>query len=54
MNLILQIQSSYNQFTKAEKKVADYCLAHRDEIPYLSMPMPVRSVTPAYTVFAEP
>lgn len=37
MNLILQIQSSYNQFTKAEKKVADYCLAHRDEIPYLSI-----------------
>lgn len=37
MNLILQIQSSYNQFTKTEKKVADYCLAHRDEIPYLSI-----------------
>ena len=37
MNLILQIQSSYNQFTKAEKKVADYCLAHRDEILYLSI-----------------
>lgn len=37
MNLILQIQSSYNQFTKAEKKVADYCLTHRDEIPYLSI-----------------
>lgn len=37
MNLILMIQSSYNQFTKAEKKVADYCLSHRDEIPYLSI-----------------
>lgn len=37
MNLILQIQSSYNQFTKTEKKVADYCLTHRDEIPYLSI-----------------
>lgn len=37
MNLILKIQSTYNQFTKAEKKVADYCLSHRDEIPYLSI-----------------
>lgn len=37
MNLILKIQSSYNQLTKAEKKVADYCLSHRDEIPYLSI-----------------
>ena len=37
MNLILQIQASYNQFTKAEKKVADYCLSHKEEIPYLSI-----------------
>lgn len=37
MNLILTIQSSYNQFTKAEKKIAEYCLSHRDEIPYLSI-----------------
>lgn len=36
-NLILMIQSSYNQFTKAEKKIAEYCLNHRDEIPYLSI-----------------
>lgn len=37
MNLILQIQAIYNQFTKAEKKVADYCLQHREEIPFLSI-----------------
>lgn len=37
MNLILKIQSVYNQFTKAEKKVADYCLAHKEEVPYLSI-----------------
>lgn len=37
MNLILKIQSVYNQFTKAEKKVADYCLEHREEVPYLSI-----------------
>lgn len=37
MNLILKIQSVYNQFTKAEKKVADYCLEHKNEVPYLSI-----------------
>lgn len=37
MNLLLKIQSLYNQFTKAEKKVADYCLRHREEIPFLSI-----------------
>lgn len=37
MNLILMIQSSYNQFTKAEKKIAEYCLNHKEEIPYLSI-----------------
>lgn len=37
MNLILKIQSIYNQFTKAEKKVADYCLKHREEVPFMSI-----------------
>ncbi|MBQ8232872.1 MAG: MurR/RpiR family transcriptional regulator [Lachnospiraceae bacterium] len=37
MNMILKIQSVYNQFTKAEKKVADYCLQHREEVPFLSI-----------------
>lgn len=37
MNLILKIQSVYNQFTKTEKKVADYCLNHREEVPFLSI-----------------
>lgn len=37
MNLILKIQSIYNQFTRAEKKVADYCLTHREEIPFMSI-----------------
>lgn len=35
--MILKIQSVYNQFTKAEKKVADYCLQHREEVPFLSI-----------------
>lgn len=37
LNLILKIQSIYNQFTKTEKKVADYCLQHREEVPFLSI-----------------
>lgn len=37
MNLILKIQSVYNQFTRAEKKVADYCLKHKEEVPFLSI-----------------
>ena len=37
MNLILKIQSVYNQFTKAEKKVADYCLEHKEEVPFMSI-----------------
>ena len=37
MNLILKMQSVYNQFTRAEKKVADYCLQHREEVPFLSI-----------------
>lgn len=37
MNLILKIQSVYNQFTRAEKKVADYCLQHKEEVPFLSI-----------------
>lgn len=37
MNLILKIQAAYNQFTKAEKKVADYCLKHKEEVPFLSI-----------------
>lgn len=37
MNLILKIQSVYNQFTKAEKKVADFCLQHKEEVPFLSI-----------------
>ena len=31
-NIILQIQATYNQLTKAEKKVADYILNHRSLI----------------------
>lgn len=37
LNLILKIQSIYNQFTKTERKVADYCLQHREEVPFLSI-----------------
>lgn len=37
MNLMLKIQSAYNQFTKAERKVADYCLGHKREVLFLSI-----------------
>ncbi len=37
INVIERIHSSYNKFTKAEKKVANYCLSHRHEVPYLSI-----------------
>ena len=36
-NLILKMQSVYNQFTRAERKVADYCLSHREEVLFLSI-----------------
>ena len=35
--IILQIQSTYNQLTKAEKKVADYVLEHQKEVIYMSI-----------------
>lgn len=36
-NLVLKIQSSYNQLTKAEKKVADYVLNNQQQILYMSI-----------------
>lgn len=36
-NFILKIRTSYNQFTKAEKKVADYVLEHPKEVLYMSI-----------------
>lgn len=36
-NIILQIQASYNQFTKAERKVADYVLQNKTEVLYMSI-----------------
>ncbi len=36
-NLILKIQSSYNQLTKAEKKVADYVLNNHQQVLYMSI-----------------
>lgn len=34
---ILEIQSAYNQFTKAEKKVADYVINNQHEVIYMSI-----------------
>ena len=34
-NFILQIKASYNQFTKAEKKVADYVIANQSGVLYM-------------------
>lgn len=36
-NLILKIQSSYNQLTKAEKKVADYVIHNQKKVVYMSI-----------------
>lgn len=36
-SIILQIQSEYNQLTKAEKKVADYVLQNKKEVLYMSI-----------------
>lgn len=36
-NIILQIQLTYNQFTKAEKKVADYVLKNKVKVLYMSI-----------------
>lgn len=36
-NFILKIRTSYNQFTKAEKKVADYILENPKEVLYMSI-----------------
>ena len=36
-NFILTIRSLYNQFTKVEKKVADYVLSHLDQVVYMSI-----------------
>lgn len=35
--IILQIKSAYQQFTKSEKKVADYCLEHAEDVLYMSI-----------------
>ncbi|GGI65254.1 MULTISPECIES: MurR/RpiR family transcriptional regulator [Enterococcus] len=37
VGLTLQIQTSYNQLTKAEKKVADYILANPEKVLYMSI-----------------
>lgn len=36
-NFILQIQASYNQFTKAEKKVADYVVNNQEQVIFMSI-----------------
>ena len=36
-NFILQIQAPYNQFTKAEKKVADFVIKNQSKVLYMSI-----------------
>jgi DNA-binding MurR/RpiR family transcriptional regulator len=36
-DIINEINSRYNQFTKAEKKVADYVLQHQDKVIFMSI-----------------
>lgn len=37
LNLILKIQTNYNQLTKAEKKIADYILENKENVIYMSI-----------------
>lgn len=37
LNLTLKIQTSYNQLTKAEKKVADFILDNKENVIYMSI-----------------
>lgn len=36
-NLLVNIQLNYNQFTRAEKRIADYVLANASEVPFMSI-----------------
>lgn len=36
-DFMMQVRSSYSQFTKAEKKVADYLLQHTSEVLFMSI-----------------
>lgn len=36
-NIVLQIQSTYNQLTRTEKKVADYVLQNKNKVLYMSI-----------------
>lgn len=36
-NLLLSIQLNYNQFTKTEKKIADYVLQNAQDVPFMSI-----------------
>ena len=36
-NLLTTIRISYNQFTKTERKIAEYVLQNANEIPYMSI-----------------
>ncbi|MDT2596643.1 MurR/RpiR family transcriptional regulator [Enterococcus dongliensis] len=37
MNLVLEIQTRYNELTKAEKKIADYILQNKQKVIYMSI-----------------
>ena len=37
LNLTLKIQTSYNQLTKAEKKIADFILENKENVIYMSI-----------------
>ncbi|MCH4033747.1 MAG: MurR/RpiR family transcriptional regulator [Lachnospiraceae bacterium] len=36
-NLLLSIQLNYNQFTRTEKKIADYVLQNAQDVPFMSI-----------------
>lgn len=36
-NILVEIQLAENQFTKAEKKIADYVLSNKERVPFMSI-----------------
>ena len=36
-DFMMQVRSNYNQFTKAERKVADYLLQHAQDVLFMSI-----------------
>ena len=62
-NILVKIKLGYNQFTRTERKIADYVLANSKDVPFMSITelsdachvaeaTPAMSRKPPYTAFA--